>query len=160
PAGDTSGWGTAPIRIDKQQEARLRHWCRAHGTTMPMAVFTVYIVLVLLWCNLTETVIQFQTDGRSVQDAENAIGSFACSLYLRVNLLENDDFLSLLERVTTEFCAAYEHQDFSYLAAQNTPPGWTRNTVFNWMPARPADPPAGDGSWPGALIASPVHFPN
>jgi hypothetical protein len=160
PSGNGIGWGTALIRIDKRLETQLRHWCRANATTVPMAVFTAYVGLVLRWCNIAETVVQFQSDGRSLPGAENAIGSFACSIYLRVHMLEEDDFFTLLERVTHEFCAAYEHQDFSFLAAQNPPPGWTRNTVFNWMPAGPGIPAAELGESAGAIIASPVHFPN
>jgi hypothetical protein len=160
PSRPDVGWGTAPIEIDKRREIQLREWCRANNTTMPMAAFTAYVAVVLRWCNVAETVVQFETDGRSIAGAERAVGSFAATLGLRVRLFASDDFLTLLERVTHEFCAAYEHHDFSYLAAQSPPPSWTHNSVFNWMPAATEfnAPESDTASTP--MRASPVEFPN
>jgi hypothetical protein len=153
-----SGWGTAKIHVDEQLERKLRSWCREQGTSLPMAAFTAYVALVLRWCGVRQTVVQFETDGRSTPASRTAVGSFASGLYLRVTLGEDDDFLTLLERTTEEFCHAYEHQDSYYMASQQHPPGWTRNTVLNWMQAGPEGGIAGAGAT--ALLTQPLEYPN
>ena len=135
PTSVTSvGWRTVPLRIDASLKKRLREWCRSQGTTLPMAVFTAYIGFVLRWCNASEGIFQYQSDGRPSQELENAIGYFSSVLYLRLALRHTDRWPDLLARVTEEYCQAYEHADFSYFEAQDPRPEFTRNTCFNWVP--------------------------
>lgn len=128
------GWGTVRLQIGRSMKAELREWCRLRRTTLVMSVFTAYVGLVLRWCNASDTVIQYQSDGRVSPKIENTIGFFASVLYLRIQLLEDDCFVDLMNRVVEEYCQAYGHADFSYMAAQMPQPEFTRNSVFNWIP--------------------------
>jgi hypothetical protein len=53
---------------------------------------------------------------------------------LRIEVLPTDRFVDLIDRVTEEYCRAYDHADYSYLEARETRPEFTRNTSFNWIP--------------------------
>jgi hypothetical protein len=132
--GGASGWGTTPICIGRALKAELRHWCRAHRSTLPLVVFTIYAALVLRWCKVSDMVLRYQTDGRATPQVHNTIGYFASILNLRVTLMEGDRLLDLLQRITREYCQAYEHNDFSYLDAQVPRPPFANNPAFNWVP--------------------------
>lgn len=127
------GWGVVPVRIAGHLKAKLREWCRLKHTTLAMSVFTAYVGFVLRWCNASESVIRYQSDGRVSPKIENTIGFFASVLYFRMKLREDDSFLDLLNQVTEEYCKAHEHADSSYMAAQVPRLEFTRNTVFNWV---------------------------
>ena len=86
------------------------------------------------WCDVNETTIQFQTDGRRGSPVQNGIGYFACPIYLCIKCLPGDSFMDLLQKVTFEYCDAYEHADFSYFESQLPRPGFTVNSCFNWVP--------------------------
>jgi hypothetical protein len=149
------GWGWVPVKVSKELTSELRDWCRERHTTLVMCAFTVYIALVLRWCNAREGVFLFETNGRANPQIENTIGYFASVLYLHVKLRDNDTYVDLLARVTEEYCRAYEHADCSYIEAQVPRRDFTRNTCFNWFrqiptaaPSRSSSPssPSSDGS--------------
>jgi hypothetical protein len=151
--------GTIHLRIANDVTAALREWCRVKRTTVALSIFTAYVGLLLRWCNASEGVILYYTDGRTSPMLETAIGYFAFPLYVRIELLDTDHFVALLKRVTEEWCNAYQHADLSYLAAQTPPPEFTRNPIFNWLPQGSLQldfsPLAGTED---ALTWSPVHF--
>jgi hypothetical protein len=120
-----------------------------------MAVFTAYVAALLQWCQVAKGVVQYQSDGRTDPKLSHAVGFFASALYIPVELRDDDTFITLLNRSTGAYCQAYEHADFSYLAAQNPAPAFTRNGVFNWVPMPKTDstPPQ-----PGSLQCSPIEF--
>jgi hypothetical protein len=127
------GLGNVPFVIDAALTADLRDWARRKGTTLVMSVLTAYVALVLRWCNASEAVFPCETDGRFSTEMQRTIGYFAFPLYLRIALFEKDTFIDLLNRVTEEYCHAYEHADFSYMESQVPRPGFTRNMLFNWV---------------------------
>jgi hypothetical protein len=129
-----SGWGTIPVVIGKAETQTLKEWCRSKRTTLVMAVFTAYAALVLRWCGVSDMIIQYQADGRVNPKTMGTIGYFAAILYLRIQLRSVETVSQLLDIVTREYCAAYEHADFSYLEAQLPRPGYAYNTAFNWIP--------------------------
>jgi hypothetical protein len=149
------GWATVPLRIDGRLKAELREWSRLNRTTLVMSVFCAYVGLVLRWCHVAHAVIQYQSGSRS-PEVENAIGYFSSPLYLRMELLEHDTFLDLVARTTAEYCAAYEHADYSYLESRQPKPGFTCNTCFNWVPEEPAF--GGANRLAEGLELSPVPF--
>ena len=156
----TSGWETVPVRIGKDLKDEMRNWCRLRKTTLVMSVLSVYAALVLRWCGVSECVIQCQTDGRFSRETENTIGYFASVLYLRVTLLEEDSFLDILNRVTSEYCTAHAQADYSYTATQVPPREFTHNPSFNWVPeASPIELSELRGS-PDELEVLPISFPN
>ena len=133
-SGAAVGWSSIPLQIRTGLRAELGEWCRSRRASLPMAVFTAYAALVLRWCGVPSAVVRYQSDGRAGPRLHDTLGFFASRLYLRVDLRENDSFLSLLERVTEEYCSAVEHDDFTYMETQTPPPESSRNTFFNWIP--------------------------
>lgn len=158
-SGETRvGWGTIPIRIESHMTAELRDWSRRKNTTLAMSLFAAYAAFVLRWCHSIEGVIRYQSDGRGSPDLEHTIGQFTTALYLRLRTDKNCTFLDVVTRAMNAYCEAYEHMDFSFLAAQSPRPEFTRNTIFNWMPQGPTvDISVLDGT-PQALASSPVRF--
>lgn len=128
------GWGTVPLKIGRDLKENLRDWCRQRHTTLAMSVFAAYAGVVLRWCNVSESVIRYQSNGRVRPEIENTIGYFTSSLHLRIALLGNERVIDLIDRTTEEYCHAYEHADSSYIASQVPPADFTRNTLFNWVP--------------------------
>jgi hypothetical protein len=133
-ASSPMGWDVTPIQIANDLTQRLQSWSRNNRTTLPMTVFAAYVALVLRWCGVSESVIRYQSNGRAVRGAENAVGFYASRLYLRIALRPGDRFIDLARRAMVEYCKAYEHDDFSYLETQSPPPECARNTFFNWIP--------------------------
>jgi len=156
-AGTRPGWGRIPVQIGMPLKAELRHWCRLRRTTLAMGVLTAYIALLLRWCDVSEIIIQYVTDGRISRKLENAIGYFAGTLFLRVELREDDDFVDLMNRVTEEYCNAYEHADSCYMEAQLPRPEFARNSAFNWLRGPKIDLSELDDS-EDAITCCPVPF--
>jgi hypothetical protein len=157
--GESVGWMTLQVRIDRHWTEDLRTWSRQQGTTVVLAVFSVYAALILHWCGATESVIYFQSHARGTPSLENTIGYLASPMYLRVSVSKEITFLGLLKNVTEEYCDAYENMDFSYLSAQELRPEFTRNTIFNWLPTRTDGMELLRGS-EHALKCFPLSFPD
>lgn len=134
-ASATVGWGSVPLQIGRELKAALSEWCRIRRTTLPMAVFTAYVGLILRWYDVSDTIILFQTDGRQSAELARTVGYLSSALYLRITAHPGDSFADLLNKVTDEYCQAYQHADSGYFAAQSPRPEFTRNTLFNWIPA-------------------------
>jgi Condensation domain/TubC N-terminal docking domain len=153
-----AGWGIVPLHIGKDLKGQLTEWCRIRRTTLVMSVFTAYAALVLRWCDVTDTVIQFEIDGRVSPKVQNTIGYFASALPLRIVLRDEDRLIDLLSRVMEEYCKALEHDDASYLEAQVPRPEYTRNSCFNWLPQGPKSEPVAQNEFKAALTATPVSL--
>lgn len=151
-------WANVKINVGGDSRAKLLEWARVYKTTLVMSVFTAYVGLVLRWCNVSEVVIQYQTDGRSGIDVQGTIGYFASPLHLRVRSTRLDRFVDLLHNVVAEYCDAYEHADSSYLEAQDARPGFTRNSCFNWIPQTSKTYLAELAGMDEAIISTPVPF--
>jgi hypothetical protein len=132
------GWRTVPVTIAADLAERVRAFCRKRGTTPVMVVLAAYTALVLRWCDVSESVVQFQSNGRMMHDLRDAVGCFTFPLFIHIAVSEKDTFLDLLSSVIDRYCDANEHADFCYLWSQHPRHEITRNTVFNWLPARPA----------------------
>lgn len=132
------GLGAVPVEIGAELRGQLLAWSRTQRTTLVMSIFTAFAALVLRWCKEPEGVLRYQIDGRNNPKIENAIGYFASKLFLKIELREEDDFATLLQRVTQEYGNAYEHCDFSYIESQMPQPAFARNSMFNWVPLRSA----------------------
>ncbi len=156
--GPTVGWAHVPVRIGKELKAELRDWCRDRGTTLPMAVFTAYVALILRWCNASDVVIQFQVNSRLSPKVQDTIGYFTSILYLRIEARMDERVVDLLDRVTDEYCRAHEHADSNYLAAQMPRPEFGRSNWFNWIPLEPRVPDS--DVCDSALRLEPLHFGN
>jgi Condensation domain/TubC N-terminal docking domain len=134
PSTERTGWDSTPVLIDRILREELRAWSQRRQTTIAMAVFTAYAVLVFRWCNVSDVVIQYVTDGRTSHRLDRTVGFFASYLYLRITLLEGDRFIDLVDRISEEYYQAYEHADCSYLEARVPRPDFSCNSGFNWIP--------------------------
>jgi len=125
-----------------------------------MAIFSAYVGLMLRWCQSSQGVFQYQSDGRAWPQVENTVGYFASVLYLPARLEENTTFLDLLDQVTEEYGRALDHADFSsYLAAQVPRLDVTRNPGLNWLPRRSKEQArATHGSASFPIDCEPVPF--
>lgn len=151
---------TIPIYIGKELTYELRELCRRQATTVAMAVLTAYAALLLRWCNSSETLIQYQTNGRASSKVQNTMGYFASLLCLHVRLAVNDDFTRLLSQVTGECSEAYEHGDNSYMATQVLRPEFARNSIFNWIPHEPRIAASKLDNSEQPITAQPIQFLN
>jgi hypothetical protein len=152
------GWGTAPIRIDSGLKMALTALSRRRRTTLVMSVLAAYTALLMRWCNVSDIVVPYVTDGRMVRQVENSVGYFAFSLYLRMTLPESTTFSGLMQQVAAEYSAAHEYADFGYADALEPERGFTRNSAFNWVPqASNAETPENDAT-SRALTYSTVFF--
>jgi hypothetical protein len=134
--GDAGGWGAVRFTIDARMKCKLQDWARHRRTSLVMAVLTGYVALVLRYCETSEAIIQFITDGRISPLLEHTIGDITFPLYLRILSDPHMTFVSLLERVTHEYCQACEEPEFAYGFVLEPLPVWVRNTHFNWIPER------------------------
>lgn len=132
------GLEALPFRIGADLHNEARAWCRSARTTPVMCFFVAFVALVLRWCDVPESVILFQSDGRT-GSAENTFGYLASPLYLRMALFDSDNYNDLLIRVIEEYCNAREHADASLLEAQLPLPGFSRNGRFNWLRQGPEE---------------------
>jgi non-ribosomal peptide synthetase component F len=132
--GTCAGWDALVFEIEPQLRVRLREWSRMQRTTPVIAVLAVYSAVLLRTCGREEGLIQFQSDGRSTPEVQDALGYFANALYLRLKVNPTDCFIDLLDRLKEEICAAHEQADGSLLAAQRPRPPYARGPLFNWIP--------------------------
>ena len=154
------GWESVSLMIDKEMKAALTQWSRNRGTTVVMSVFTAYAGLILRWCRVSETILQFQIDGRSDPRVANTIGYLASTLYLRVQLRDDDSFIDLMDRTMAEYCTAHEHADSGYLKAQVPRPEFARTSTFNWVPQPDNVVSSGAGTVSKAIAPSPLMLVN
>jgi len=159
PSSDNRpGWGKAPIHIGAELKTQLRQWCRQRRTTLVMSVFTAYAAVISRWSGTSEVVIPYQTDGRTDSSVTNTIGFLAAVLYPRIELLETDSFVDLLNKAVDEYCRAHEHADSYYLETRTPKPGFLSNPAFNWVPpGSPSGFSELDGT-PAALSLEAVSF--
>src|SRR6185437_504360 len=124
--------------ISKNLVNALYGWARRHRTTVVLAALTAYSALLLRWCNVSEIVIPFMTDGRTSAELERTIGYLAFNVFVKVGLEKRNTFLDLLEVVTEAYCRAHDEADFAYATARVPESEFTRNAAVNWLPAESA----------------------
>jgi Condensation domain/TubC N-terminal docking domain len=129
-----SGWGLIRFTLSRDLCDVLRASARRNRTTLVMTAFAAYAALVLRWCGVKQTVVQFMTDGRTAPELSFTVGCLAFPIHVRVDLAETDNFIDLLRRITEEYCRAWDEADFGYAHTQIPRPEFTYNTMFNWLP--------------------------
>jgi hypothetical protein len=128
-----TGRGSVPMVIDRQRRNALLEWSRSRRSTLVLSVFCAYIALLTRWCNSSEAVVQYISDGRSGPGTEHTIGYFACPLHMRIRVDADTDFVTLLRRSVDAYCKAYEHMDSWYFASGTQRPEFAFNPAFNWV---------------------------
>lgn len=129
-------WNSVAVRIDPSLMERLEAWSRQHQVTAVISMFSAYSALVLRWCNVTDTVIRFESNGRDGAESDGTIGYFTCPLYIRVKISSDIALSRLVQQIKETYFEALEHADHSYLEARTPRPSFSYNTAFNWVPER------------------------
>jgi non-ribosomal peptide synthetase component F len=138
----------------------LQEWCRLQRTTLVLGVFTAYVALVFRWCGVSDMVVHYQIDGRMTPGMQNTVGYFSSPLFLRIELRDQDNFVDLLNRLTQEYCNAFEHADASYIESRIPRPDFARNTGFNWIPRDEGLALSELEGSENALTCAPLPFPH
>lgn len=129
-----SGWGTLRFQMDGQLTDRLHDWSRRMCTTIVMTTLVAYVALVLRWCNVWETVVLYQTDGRVSPGTENALGYFASVLFLPIKATPAFTFLNMMEEMIRQYCMAHDDADLYPIHTSISEHECAHNTCFNWRP--------------------------
>jgi hypothetical protein len=125
-----------------------------------LGLFTAYVAVVLRWCDVTETLVQYQTAGRSLPRIQNTIGYLASLMGIRIGLDKDDDFIDLLRKVSKAYCEGLEHTDLGYMATQAAAAEFAQNTIFNWVPQESEIEFFRPGNAGDAVALSPIPFKN
>jgi hypothetical protein len=155
---DHSGWGWIAFTMQSDLKLSLQKFCRLTGTTLPIAVFTVYALLAMHWCRVGQAVFRYQSDGRIADSLQYTLGYLSAPLYMHVQVVESDTFIDLVSRASRQYCDAYEHADFSFLETRTPRPEFTRNAGFNWIPMSPYLDPRQLTAAGGDLTVSRIHY--
>lgn len=124
---------TLHFPFGKRLTLSLQELARRERTLLALVVLAVYAITMSRWCKQHDLVIEFVSHGRYGRpELENMVGFLANSLYLRIETKDDDAFLDVLKRVSREFHAAYEHQDYGQLIYFL--PQCATDLSFNWIP--------------------------
>ena len=118
----------------------LRAVARKERTSTALVVLTIYIAVMARWCDQTDLLVSFVTDGRYRAELVNMIGDLAYHLHLRIITSSDDTFMSLLRKIIFEYRAAYEHQDFGWVPVvipECRGLFTSTDLYFNWIADRP-----------------------
>jgi hypothetical protein len=113
--------------------AGLRSLARRERNLPALVVLTLFANAVTRWLNETDVLLAFVSNGRDKPELEPMVGFLADYLHLRIQTVEQEPFPRALERITTEFRTAYEHQDYG--RAPDFLPQCVPHLAFNWLPA-------------------------
>jgi amino acid adenylation domain-containing protein len=105
--------------IDNETVRRIHRVARDQGCTVFMLVQTALGVLLSRLSGAIDVPIGVAVSGRDDPSLQQAIGSFANTVVLRLNLRGNPTFAELLARVTHLSLEAYQHQDLPFDAVVN-----------------------------------------
>ncbi|MFF9481511.1 amino acid adenylation domain-containing protein [Streptomyces sp. NPDC014733] len=105
--------------IGKPLVRRIQRLARERNCTVFMLVQTALGVLLSRLSGVTDVPVGTAVSGRDDPSLQRAIGSFANTVVLRMDLGGNPTFTELLARVTDMSLRAYQHQDLPFDAVVN-----------------------------------------
>jgi len=131
------------IRFGESTSAGLRELSRRECTTLVMSVLTIFAAVFFRWQHKTDWTVKLLIAGRDYPQLQHVIGFLASNLYLRIQLQDDDTFLSLLRRVAHERNVANEHNDHGRLSVVCAHSEFQRCATFNWLPLEQLDQQTG-----------------
>jgi hypothetical protein len=131
-SGATRTNATLHIPLGKKASVALREIAAREGTSLPMAVLTIYACVMSYWCAQRDLPLIFITHGRHAHpELKDMVGFLAGSIHLRVEIRPEDGFIDLLKRVSWECKSAFEHYHFDrvwdFIGRADT------DLCFNWI---------------------------
>lgn len=131
-----------------------------HGATPFMAYLTAYAALLARWSGQEEVVVGCPLGSRERPETYDLIGFFVNTVALRLDLSDDPDFATLLQRARSVSLEALEHQDAPFdrvVDALKPERELNRNPLFQAMFVLQNAEMAGLG-WPG-VTARPLEVP-
>lgn len=108
------------FHIDEKQSERLKELCKRTGTTLYMALLTVYIILLNKYSFQEDFIIGTPVANRRRKELEDLIGFFVNTLPIRIKLDTKGTFEEVLQGVKKETVGAFSNQDipFEYIVKE------------------------------------------
>ncbi|RFS88732.1 non-ribosomal peptide synthetase [Serratia marcescens] len=103
-----------PIAIDAELTQALRQFSRQHGGTLFMTVLAAWSLVLARMAGQQELVIGTPEANRGRLETESLVGFFVSTLALRIDLRDDPDLPTLLERVRHTVLAAQENRDLPF----------------------------------------------
>ncbi|WP_061872385.1 non-ribosomal peptide synthetase [Serratia marcescens] len=114
PAVQSFSGGEVPIAIDAELTQALRQFSRQHGGTLFMTVLAAWSLVLARMAGQQELVIGTPEANRGRLETESLVGFFVSTLALRIDLRDDPDLPTLLERVRHTVLAAQENRDLPF----------------------------------------------
>jgi amino acid adenylation domain-containing protein len=102
------------INLSQEVSERLNQLCRQEGVTMYMLLLAGFVVLLARHAGTNDILVGTPAAGRSRIETEGLIGFFINTLVLRVGVVGDESFDSLLKRVREIALDAQAHQDVPF----------------------------------------------
>ncbi|MGQ5797803.1 amino acid adenylation domain-containing protein [Serratia sp. IR-2025] len=114
PTVQSFSGGEVPIAIDAELTQALRQFSRQHGGTLFMTVLAAWSLVLARMAGQQELVIGTPEANRGRLETESLVGFFVSTLALRIDLRDDPDLPTLLERVRHTVLAARENRDLPF----------------------------------------------
>lgn len=117
---------------------KLRIVAERERTRLSMVILTIYSAVVSSWCGQRDLLVGLVSHGRHMRpELKETIGLLINTLPLRIEIVENDNFIDLLKRVGAEVDSARGHQDFDRMRGSIK---YSTELSFNWLTTNGLDP--------------------
>jgi non-ribosomal peptide synthetase component F len=103
--------GQVLSELTAPETAALHELCLEHGVTSFMVLYAVLATIFSRWAGQADVVIGVPVAGRTSSMTDRLIGFFINMLPLRIDMSDNPDFASLLERVRRVALDGYAHAE-------------------------------------------------
>ncbi|AKL42034.1 non-ribosomal peptide synthetase [Serratia marcescens] len=114
PTVQSFSGGEVPIAIDAELTQALRQFSRQHGGTLFMTVLAAWSLVLARMAGQQELVIGTPEANSGRLETESLVGFFVSTLALRIDLRDDPDLPTLLERVRHTVLAAQENRDLPF----------------------------------------------
>jgi len=111
PAIRSTQGDAVEMRIDQQLADQLNQLSQATGTTLFMVLLAAFKVLLYRYSGQQDICVGTSVANRTHPAIEGLIGFFVNTLALRTQLMDDIDFIELLEQVKVTTLEAFAHQD-------------------------------------------------
>lgn len=102
------------ITFDASVTSRLKEMALQHNSSLSNAVFTLFNILLFNITGQENVVVGVAVANRNHVELENIIGFFVNSLVIKNTIQGDTDFLDLLQQVSQNMIAAFDHQGYPF----------------------------------------------
>lgn len=102
------------FNINEDLKVNIDNIINKNESTLFMYLISVYYILLSKYTEQKDFIIGTPISGRNYANIQNLIGLFIKMIPLRINILEDESFLSFLERVKDNTLSSFENQDYHF----------------------------------------------